>query len=149
MWLFIRNTPENALWKNSYDFKKYIIKKNASPDVGYIPSENTICVDIAYKDELNETSIYTIKTKNIKQQTWIQLSVVLDGKKINIYNNGKIVNSSFLPNVPFIYNKNLYFGNENNNFNSYVYNVNYFNTDLNSKKIRYYYNKQKGKLPKI
>jgi hypothetical protein len=149
MWIFIRNTPENAMWNNNYNFKKYIIKKNASPDISYTPSKNTLNIDIAYKDELNETSVHTTTVPNIKQQTWIHLGVVLNGKNINIFTNGQLSNSSDVPNVPFIYNKNLYFGDENNQFNSYIYNVNYFNTNLSSKKINYYYNKQKGKLPKI
>ena len=148
-WIFIRNIPENALWNSSHKYKKTIIKRNGSPNINYIPKNNILNFEISYKDNFFETSMFNINIENIKLQKWMHVSLVLDNRKVNIYINGNLEKTTIVPNIPFIYNKNLYIGEDNNNFFGYLYNGVYYNTSLKHDKIISLVDKQKNSLPEI
>lgn len=148
-WIFIRNIPENALWDSSYKYKKTILKRNGSPNINYIPQNNILNFEISYKDHLFETDLYNINIENIKLQRWMHVALVLDSRKVNIFIDGNLAKTIILPNIPFIYNKNLYIGEENNNFFGYLYNGIYYNNNLKQDQISSMFNKQKKSLPEL
>ena len=145
--LFIKNIPENAHWNLDYDLPKGIISRYNSPNVYYLPSKHILQIVIGYKDNYNTISKYTFELDNLKIQTWEHISIVVSNRMVSIYLNSIIQKSIFLPNVPWLSNKFLYLGQSNNNFNGYISNLEYFNTDLNNDKIHNIYS-QVNKLPK-
>ena len=143
MWLYIRNIPENALWNSSYRYKKNIIKRYGSPNIKYIPYTNTLIVEISYRDENNEITLYSIQVKALKLQKWNHLVVTLNGRLTSIYIDGKIIKTQLIPSIPFIYNKNMFVGDKVNDFNGFISRAIYYNTPLSYKEILKLYKKNK------
>lgn len=146
LWLYINNIPENALWNTSYKYKKNIIKKYGSPNIKYIPFTNTLVIEISYRDKNDEVTIHDINIDNIKLQKWNHLVVSLDGRHTNVYIDGKLIKHILIPSVPFIYNKNLFIGDKNNDFNGYISNAVYYNTAISYKEVMKLYKKDKSQL---
>ena len=143
MWLYIRNIPENALWNSSYRYKKNIIKRYGSPNIKYIPYTNILIVEISYRDENNEITLYSIQVKALKLQKWNHLVVTLNGRLTSIYIDGKIIKTQLIPSIPFIYNKNMFVGDKVNDFNGFISRAIYYNTPLSYKEILKLYKKNK------
>jgi hypothetical protein len=143
LWLYINNIPENARWNSSYRYKKNIIKKYGSPDITYIPYTNTLIVEISYRDQNNEITLHSIPVQAIKLQKWNHLVVTLNGRYTSIYIDGKIVKHSLIPSIPFIYNKNMFIGDKDNDFNGLISQGMYYNTTLSYKEILKLYKKKK------
>ena len=148
-WLYIINIPENAVWDSNYKFKKHIFRRAGSPNINYIPKNNILNFEIAYKNNMNETTLYDINLENIKIQKWIHIGITIDNRKINIYLNGNIAKSTILPNIPFIYNKNLYIGTNPNDTFCYLFKGSYTNNNLSLTKIKKIYSKQQNSTPNI
>ena len=90
---------------------------------------------MSYKDKLGEINYHKLNINNLEIQKWINIVIVLENRNIDVYLNKQRYISSYLPNVPFIFNKNLYLGEKKNNFNGYLDNVKYFNYALNEAQI--------------
>tara|TARA_B100000787_G_scaffold170220_1_gene164923 strand:- start:919 stop:2130 length:1212 start_codon:yes stop_codon:yes gene_type:complete len=144
LWLYIRNIPENALWNTSYKYKKNIIAKYGSPNIKYIPFSNTLVFEISYRDTNDEVTIYDINVENIKIQKWNHVVITLDGRYTNIFIDGKLIKHILIPSVPFIYNKNLFIGDKENDFNGYISTAVYYNTAISYKEVLTLYNKDKN-----
>ena len=143
MWLYVRNIPENALWNSSYRYKKNIIQRYGSPNIKYIPYSNTLVVEISYKDENNEIAIHSIDVNSIKLQKWNHVVITLNGRYSSIYIDGKIIKHTLIPSIPFIYNKNLFIGDKENDFNGFISKAIYYNTSISYKDILKLYKKDK------
>ena len=143
MWLYFRNIPENALWNSSYRYKKNIIQRYGSPNIKYIPYSNTLVVEISYRDENNEIAIHSIDVKSIKLQKWNHVVITLNGRYSSIYIDGKIIKHILIPSIPFIYNKNMFIGDKENDFNGFISKAIYYNTSISYKEILKLYKKDK------
>ena len=141
-WLYIGNVPENAHWKSSFSNKKFIIYRYGSPNVVYHPDTNKLTVGTTFKSEYGLDERYYHDVENLPNQKWIHFVVTLDNRYFDLYMDGELSNSTYLENVPFIYQKFLYIGEKDNNFNGYITDLEYFNYTLNPKQVKNIYNKQ-------
>ena len=129
------NLPENSQWHTNVNYKKPILFRFGSPNVNYYPLTHTLQIEMSYKDKLGEINYHKLNINNLEIQKWINIVIVLENRNIDVYLNKQRYISSYLPNVPFIFNKNLYLGEKKNNFNGYLDNVKYFNYALNEAQI--------------
>ena len=143
-WVNITNIPESAHWDSDVNIPKGIISHFDSPNVTYIVKEDILRVTIGYKDEGGMAGRYNFNLKNFKYQKWENIIVVVDNRSVDIYINGELDRSAFLPNVPWISNDNLYIGQAGNNFNGHVGLVEYLNDALTIDQVKELYNKNKG-----
>jgi len=143
-WVNITNIPESAHWDTDVNIPKGIISHFDSPNVTYIVKEDILRVTVGYKDEGGMAGRYNFNLKNFKYQKWENIIVVVDNRSVDIYINGELDRSAFLPNVPWISNDNLYIGQAGNNFNGHVGLVEYLNDALTIDKVKELYNKNKG-----
>lgn len=143
-WVNITNIPESAHWDSDVNIPKGIISHFDSPNVTYIVKEDILRVTVGYKDEGGMAGRYNFNLKNFKYQKWENIIVVVDNRSVDIYINGELDRSAFLPNVPWISNDNLYIGQAGNNFNGHVGLVEYLNDALTIDKVKELYNKNKG-----
>jgi len=143
-WVNITNIPESAHWDSDVNIPKGIISHFDSPNVTYIVKEDILRVTVGYKDEGGMAGRYNFNLKNFKYQKWENIIVVVDNRSVDIYINGELDRSAFLPNVPWISNDNLYIGQAGNNFNGHVALVEYLNDALTIDKVKKLYNKNKG-----
>jgi hypothetical protein len=142
-WLYTYNMSESGYWLSSFDKPKSIIRHYLSPDIYYLPNSNTIQISIGYKNNDGKLSGYNLDLKNFKYQTWQQVAVIVDNRIVSVYVNGVLSSAANLPNVPWIANRMLYIGEDNNNFNGYIWNLEYYNDALSGNDIFKKYNKTK------
>jgi len=133
------NIPENITWLTDFKYKRMILNRNGSPSVAYYPKEHILEISVAYKDQNEQMTPFNIDIHNLKIQSWNTIGIVLDNKILSIYNDGYILKKGLLPNVPFIFNKDLIIGHKNNNFNGILESGKYFNRALTPDEILNHY----------
>ena len=143
IWLRTNNLPGNSIWNTKDDIPKTIVYNNGSPNILYLRKENSIRIEIAY----NENDYYNFDLEDFETQIWSNIIVTVDNKNINIYKNGlleksKIINNSNLKNY-----KMMSIGENGNNFNGYIGNIDYYSYILKPNKILKLYLKNKNKYP--
>jgi len=149
LWIYFLNMAENAEWNANVNYKKTILYRNGSPNIYYYPLKNHLELQFAYKDKLNEIDYYKINIDTLNIQTWNNIIIVLNNRMIDIFINGKRYTSAYLPNVPIIYNKSLYIGEKNNNFNGYLNKIKYFNHSLTENDAKKIYHSDINSMPMI
>lgn len=136
-WIKFRNIPENAGVLNTiFSEPKNIMNRNNSPKITYNIYSNTLNFIVQYKD--NDALVnYDLEVEDLPLQKWIHVAFVLDNRSVNVFIDGKLHKSGFIPSVPFLFNKNLKIGEmgENDNFNGYLADGRYYNKELNYDKI--------------
>jgi hypothetical protein len=72
-----------------------------SPVVTFTPIQNDILIYIPYTDDVS-TSVQPFKclVQNIPIQKWVNLSITLYKKTLDVYINGKLHKTCVLPNIP-------------------------------------------------
>ena len=146
-WLNLKNVPENAMWNSDFKYERPIIYHYGSPNVYYLPKTNSLKISVAYKNSENIKTMYDFMINDIEVQKWIHIGLVVNNKNINLYQDGELYASTVLENVPWIPNKFLYLGQKNNNFQGYLYYLEYANTNFSSEQIRNMYRSRKNKVP--
>ena len=90
------------------------------------------------KDEYQNTT-YACDVANIPLQRWVQISVVMWNRTLDVYVNGKLVRSCILPGVPLhkssLMNKIYVGGRRQNTFNGYISRLKYFNRACTAEEI--------------
>ena len=108
---------------------------NVNPNASYPAGENIF------------DSSYACDVENIPLQRWVQVSVVMFNRTLDIYINGKLARSCILPGVP-AHDPNLldsvYIG-KGNTFNGYISRFKYFNRAITANDVYSLY--RKGPLP--
>ena len=128
--LLINTITENQIWKYNYKGKKTIIDRYGSPNISYIPYENTLVFEINYKNKNNEVLLYDIHIKNIKLQRFNNILFTLHGRNVHIYIDNIIKYSNIIPYVPYLYSKDLSIGYIQNIFSGHIKNGVYYNTAI-------------------
>ena len=146
LWLYSPNIPENAHWNNKFNIKKFILYRYGSPNIVFHPHNNLITISHTFKTELGTFGRYHHEITNLTNQKWNHFSIVLNNREFSVYINGKLNYSTILENVPFVFQRFLFIGEKQNNFNGYLCNLEYFNDSLSSNDILDIYNSQKNKL---
>ena len=146
-WINLNNVPENAIWNSDFKYEKPIIYHYGAPNVYYIPKSNSLKISVAYKNSSNEKDTYDFMINEIELQKWVHIGLVVNNKNINLYQDGELYASTVLDNVPWIPNKFLYLGQKNNNFNGYLFYLEYANTNFSSEQMKSLYNSSKNKVP--
>ena len=144
-WINVNSIPENGHWDSDVNTPKGIISHYDSPSVYYLIKEGTLSVVIGYKDKLGINSKYVINLRDFKQQVWQNVIIVVNNRNVDVYLNGVIAKSIYLPNIPWISNDNLYIGQAGNNFFGHVSLVEYVNDALKKGQVENLYNKNKNR----
>ena len=130
-----QNVAESSQWYSNVNYKKPILYRFGSPNINYYPKEHKLQIQMAYKDAAGDIDYYNIDITTLPIQKWFSLIMVLNNRYIDIFIDGHRYISAHLPNVPFIFNRNLYLGETDNNFNGYVDKVKYFDYSLSEEEI--------------
>jgi len=116
-WMFIND------WNYGYGKEKSVVKRSDStssmvnnPHISLHPTENTLKVSISIFPKDTSTSsktepapaghssstddVFVCEVPNVPLQTWFAVSVTVFGRNLDIYIDGKLVKSCFLPGVP-------------------------------------------------
>jgi hypothetical protein len=124
--MFIPNLCGNDKWNNGFNILKPLITMNDSPQISYHPKKNYLSIILKYRDNPFRAQFAEIKFDKIKQQKWSKYIVVINGRTIQLYIDGILVSTHFLPSLPVIYDidSELILGQKNNNFLGKIRNVN-------------------------
>lgn len=126
--MYIPNLSGNDKWQHSFNILKPIIVINDSPQISYHPKKNYLSIIMKYRDNPFQAQFAEIKFDKIKQQKWSKYILVIDGRNIQLYVDGKIVLVQYLPSIPVIYdiNSTIILGQKNNNFLGKIRNLNLY-----------------------
>lgn len=149
LWINIQNIPENSQWYENVNYNKPILYRFGSPNIYYNPMDHNLIVQVAYKDKLDMINYYDINLTELPNQKWTFIGVVVDNLYVDVYVDNKRFTSAKLPHVPYIFNRNVYLGEKQNNFNGYIANVRYYNDALKEESMVDVFNSSNSKLPNI
>ena len=135
LWINFQNVAESSQWYTNVNYKKPILYRFGSPNINYYPKDHKLQIQMAYKDKTGDIDYYNIDITTLPIQKWFNLIIVLDNRYVDVFIDGRRYITGYLPSVPFIFNRNLYLGETDNNFNGYVDRVKYFNYSLNEAEV--------------
>jgi hypothetical protein len=123
--MYIPNLSGNAVWHNSYNIVKPIFSMQDSPQVGYNPKKNYLSVITKYRDNPFYAQFSEIKIPDLKLQKWCKYTLAISGRNIQIWIDGVIIKTEYLPSLPVFYDiqSNITIGQVNNNFNGKIRNL--------------------------
>lgn len=147
-WLYIVNLPENSEFETNVHYDKPILYRYGSPNISYNTKHHRLRFQIAYKDNLDMVNYYDLDVDKTKAQTWVHYTLVVNNRNVYVYEDGKLLTGAKIPHVPFIFNRNIYLGEKDNNFNGYVAEIRYYNKVLEKDEIKSIY-RNKPSLPNI
>tara|TARA_B110001469_G_C9522821_1_gene260181 strand:+ start:86 stop:796 length:711 start_codon:yes stop_codon:yes gene_type:complete len=148
IWIRTMNLGANTAWDTNANKPKTILYNNGSPNIMYLRKDNIIQIQFMYRNNDGIKTLYNLNLENIEGQNWINLIITVNDRKVNIYKNGELYKSKLLPNVNIKSYKILTIGENGNNFNGYIGNLEYFNYDIDDVKALKLYNFNKNKYPK-
>ncbi len=111
--VYLENAMENERWGSRFDKLKPII--DFSPSIYYHPYDNYFEFGVEVKDNIQMTSIETLKYKDPPLQKWLNFIVVFSSTKIQVYIDNVLKTSKKIKNPPIIKSRYLQIGEENNN----------------------------------
>ena len=164
LWLYIDNNPENSQWFSNFSGDKIIMDKGNSPNIVYLPYNNSIKILVKIKDLRQPENIQDpnnayraipnnidfkekvqeIEIQDIKFQQWTQLAVVMDNRYVDVYLNAVLVKSSLLDNVPILNHNEITLGKAKHNPNLYLGKLEYKPDTMPMSEINALYLRDKG-----
>jgi roadblock/LC7 domain-containing protein len=115
-WMFIED------WNYGYGKEKFILKRQdptngliVNPSVSLLPTDNTMRVTVSLFPTTEGASkttpapagdsgatddVFYCDVKDVPLQSWFSVSVTVFGRNVDVYIDGKLVKSCFLPGVP-------------------------------------------------
>jgi len=147
--LFIRtdNIPANAHWEENANNLKVIIEHEGTPTILYSRKDNSLIIQIYYKNKNNVLTPYEIIFEDLESQMWLHIVIVVDNQNVCVYKNKVLEKCISLEGVPWRSNKMFYIGYPTDNFNGYIGYIDYFNYPIKPDKVYRYYKKHMSKLP--
>lgn len=147
--LFLRtdNIPANAHWEEDVNNLKVVLEHQGTPNILYSRKDNTLIIQIYYKNKNEVLTPYEITFEDFESQIWVHIGIVVDNQNVCVYKNKILEKCVKLPGIPWRSNKMLYIGYPTDNFNGYIGYIDYFNYPLKSHQVIQYYNKHISKLP--
>jgi hypothetical protein len=131
--MYIPNLAGNAQWHNNYNTIKPLFNMNDSPQVGYNPKKNYLSIVTKYRDNPFYAQFSEIKFQKIKQQKWCKYILLISGRTIQVWIDGAISKTEYLPSLPVVYDiqSTLTIGQKNNNFLGKLRNMSLYPYPLN------------------
>jgi hypothetical protein len=116
--MYIPNLSGNGDWHNNYNIVKPLFNMNDSPQIGYNPKQNYLSIVTKYRDNPFYAQFSEIRLPDLKQQKWCKYIVLISNRNIQIWIDGVLAKSEYLPSLPVIYDIDsaITIGQKNNNF---------------------------------
>lgn len=93
-WVYIND------WNYRYRNKKNIVQWENNCYIALTEKINNLIIEVPIYSISKEFEIEKIYFNSIPLQKWININVILDGRNLDLYINGKLYNSRYLSNVP-------------------------------------------------
>jgi hypothetical protein len=137
-------------WNNGYGENKLLFYQadqpySSSTGLGIDPPnvltyldayENNMTLNVNTYPTSSTGSEYISNTfviKNVDLQKWVNLIISVEGRTLDVYLHGKLVQTYVLPNTAYIKNENAYIGgNASQTFDGHVARLQYFANSLNT-----------------
>lgn len=99
--IYISALSESDGWNDTYDSYKPVFKFGDGISIIYNPKDSKMKVNIRYRNSSYYDQWWNINTE-IPQQKWTEIMVEINGRKSNLYKDGKMIKSMIGPNVPLL-----------------------------------------------
>jgi hypothetical protein len=141
-WVYNRNPPENANWKNDYNKLKGVINHKQSPTVLFNPRDSELYIQLGYFDK-DEISEYERVRLPIVKQRWQHIVITTKDKLIDLYVDGVLEKSTKLPYEPHFSRKNMFIGEKGNQSLLTIANVSWDKNWHDSNQVMSFHKKQR------
>lgn len=136
IWFYVND------WNYRYGEEKVLFSRSSSdannnveyyPQVSFAPMTNDINIKLSLYPNSNSTSVmtHTCTVKNFPLQTWVNLTISLYGRSLDVYMNGKLVRTCVLPGIAKINPDANVFLTPNGGFAGFTSKFEYFNSASN------------------
>jgi hypothetical protein len=142
-WLYNRNSPENANWKNEYNKLKGVINHEQSPTIFFHPPNSELNINIGYIDR-DEILQYETIVLPVKKQHWQHYVITVKDKTVDFYTNGVLEKSLNLEYEPYFSKKNMFIGEKNNQSLLTIANISWGREWCDSNQIQYLFKQQRN-----
>jgi len=142
-WLYNRNPPENANWKNEYKKIKGVINHELSPTVFFHPEKSELYIQMGYLDK-EEILQYERVILPIRKQQWQHFAITVKDKTVDFYVDGVLEKGARLPYEHYFSRKNMFLGQKGNQSLLVIANVAWGQEWNDSNKINKLFKKQRG-----
>jgi len=132
IWIYITD------WSVNYGQQKIILKRNASssknigsPTIALDDTENNLLVFVACVDSASTSTIQPVKVKanpiqDIPIQKWLNILISVSNRTLDIYLDGKLVQTTLLPNIAYVDSTQSVYVTPNGGFSGYTSNLQYW-----------------------
>ena len=116
-WIYIND------WTYNYNKNKYIIVWD-NCNIWLDKSSNKLHVHVP---TYNNTNGIKLEVFDLPLQKWLNISIALDNRNLDIWVNGKLYNSKYLNNIPKLVEKSSMKITPHGGFNGFVSQIKYYN----------------------
>ena len=144
-WIYLENVTENACRDSELDSYVTIFTMIDKDDIAQFTlninqyNSNLQLILSKSKKNLSEDLSYDI-IDSLPNQKWINLSINIENKYIDVFVDGKLYNAFYSPNIiKFLPNTNMNIICSNKGFYGYISKFRYFNSFINYKRVNTLY----------
>ena len=136
-WIYTENVPENACRNSTHKSFVDIFRTVKDDNEKFILQINQHSGDM--KLNIDDDKEYDI-IKALPNQKWMNISINIENKYIDIFVNGKLYNAFYSPKIiKFLPGIDMQIICDNNGFYGYISKLRYFNKFINYKRVKTLY----------
>ena len=147
VWIRPNNLYLNTDWNSNPKLPKTILNNNGSPDMYWFPETNLLKIQIIY-NEMGSFKYYDFDLENFETQKWSNILLTVHNKEVIIYKNGEVYKVRNINNPNLLNYRTMQIGEQYNNFNGYIGNIDFYNYVLTKEDVKKHYSKNLKKHPK-
>ena len=134
--MYIPNNSGSKHYNSSFNKLKNILTIGESPQIYYHPKKGYLSFIFKYLDNPFYSHYPEIKLENVPIQKWNKLVLIVDGRHVRVYLDGKLVKSITLPNILVLDFNELNVGKKNNNFLGLIKNMELYPYPMNQIEVK-------------
>lgn len=115
-YMYIEDPQAERSWSSNYSRDKPILRIGETPQIFYNPKYNILKLQLKYRESPFYSHYPVLEVKQIPIRRWNYFVISIDGPRIRIYMNKKMVLNKLLPNEPVISTNDIVIGEQGNNF---------------------------------
>ena len=123
-WMYLKD------WNYKFMQYKQIFKKGRF-EIYMPPKNNFLIVDVPITGNKTESLIYKV----VPIQKWLNITIIIDNRHVDLWINGKMYVSKYLSNIPDLENNKTILAAENNGYDGYISRITSWKYPLSKSKI--------------
>ena len=134
--MYIDDPQAEKSWSSNYSRDKPLLRIGESPQILYNPKYNILKLQLKYRESPFYAHYPIIEVRDLPIRRWNYILISIDGAHTRVYVNGKLVLNKILPNEPVISTDNIIVGEQGNNFQGRIRDMQVYFRPYNTQDIK-------------